>query len=168
MIFSAARSRAFCLRGSENTLVLTRLNQVQPSDAELRVMMEAGFVLREAGKFDEAETVFRGVIELLPESDVPRVALGTVELQRGRFQEAQSAFEEALRVRPGSLYARVHLAEAFLFQRRREEAEAELRDIIATDADSPHSRTARTLLDAADLICSSTEESATTGTRAGV
>ncbi len=143
--------------------MLTRLNQVRPSDAELRVMMEAGFVLREAGKFDAAETLFRGVTELIPDSDVPRVALGTVELQRGRFAEAQAACEEAVRLRPESLYARVHRAEAMLFQRRREEAEAELREIVSADPASPHSRTARALLEAADLICAQVEEGATAG-----
>ena len=134
--------------------MFTRLSQVTPTDAELRVMMESGFVLREAGKFDDAEAVFRGVMEILPDSDVPRVALGTVELQRGRFDSALAACDEALRLRPESLYARVHRAEALLFQRRREEAEAELRAVISTDADSPHSRTAHALLDAADIICS--------------
>ncbi|HVF56627.1 MAG TPA: tetratricopeptide repeat protein [Pyrinomonadaceae bacterium] len=140
------------------------MSQIQPSDAELRVMLEAGFVLREAGKLDEAEAVFRGAMELLPVSDVPRVALGTVELQRGRFPEALAACEEALRVRPESLYARVHHAEALLFQGRREEADAELQQVIAADPNSPHSRTARALIDAADLICSSGAGAATSGT----
>jgi predicted Zn-dependent protease len=130
-----------------------RLSDTRAGDEELRVVLEAGFVLREAGRLDEAEAVFRGVAELLPEADVPRVALGTVELQRGRFEEAQAACEEALRLRPESLYARVHRAEALMFRRRREEAEAELRGVIASEPDSPHSRTARALLDAADLIC---------------
>lgn len=133
-----------------------RISQIKPSDEELRVMMESGFVLREAGKLDDAESVFRGVIELLPDSDVPRVALGTVELQRGRFDLAQAAYEEALRAKPESLYARVHRAEAMLFQKQREDAEVELREIIETDPASPHSRTAQALLEAADLICSAT------------
>ncbi len=117
-------------------------------------MLEAGFVLREANRSDDAETIFRGVMELLPDSDVPHVALGTVEIQRGRFAEAQAACEEALRLNPDSLYARVHHAEAFLFQQKRGEAESELNEIIASDPESPHSRTARALLDAADLITS--------------
>ncbi len=137
-----------------------RLSHVTPSEEELRVILESGFVLREAGRLDEADAVFRGALELLPESDVPRVALGTVELQRGRFREAQAACEEALRLRPESLYARVHHAEALLFQGRRDEAEAELHEIIGTDANSPHSRTARALLEAADLICAAAEEGA--------
>ena len=135
-----------------------RLNQLQPSDEELRVVLEAGFVLREAGQLDEAEKVFRGAIALLPTSDVPHVALGTIELRRGRFRAAQAICEEALRLRPHSLYARVHRAEALLLQQRRAEAETELRAIIAADAASPHSRTARALLEAADLICESARE----------
>ncbi|HEX7314744.1 MAG TPA: tetratricopeptide repeat protein [Pyrinomonadaceae bacterium] len=139
------------------------MSQIQPSDAELRVMLEAGFVLREANRLDEAEAIFRGVAELLPASDVPRVALGTVELIRGRFAEALSVYEEALRLRPESLYARVHHAEALLFQGRREEADRELREVIAADPNSPHSRTARALLDAADVISASGADAATTG-----
>lgn len=130
-----------------------RLTHVRPSDEELRVILESGFVLREAGRLDDADAVFRGALELLPDSDVPRVALGTVELQRGRFAEAQALCEEALRARPESLYARVHRAESLLFQQRREEAEEELREVLAAEPDSPHARTARALLEAADLIC---------------
>jgi Flp pilus assembly protein TadD len=130
-----------------------RLSHVKPSDEELRVILESGFVLREAGRLDDADAVFRGALELLPESDVPRVALGTVELQRGRFAEAQTLCEEALRLRPASLYARVHRAESLLFQQHRDEAEEELREIAAAEPDSPHARTARALLEAADLIC---------------
>jgi predicted Zn-dependent protease len=131
-----------------------KLDQIKPSDQELRVILEAGFALRYARRLDEAADIFSGVTALLPESDLPRVALGTVELERGKFAEAQAACEEALRRDPQSLYARVHRAEALLFQRQRSEAEAELNSIIAADPTSPHSRTARALLEAADLICS--------------
>jgi predicted Zn-dependent protease len=125
---------------------------VQPSDQELRVMLEVGFILREASKFDEAKLLFEGVMELIPESDIPRVGLGTVELQRGNFELAQHACEEALRAKPGSLYARVHRAESLLFQKKRIEAEEELRSVILSDANSPHSRTAQALLDVAHLF----------------
>ncbi|HET6976006.1 MAG TPA: tetratricopeptide repeat protein [Pyrinomonadaceae bacterium] len=134
-----------------------KLDQVSPSDQELRVILEAGFALRYARRLDEAADIFNGVMALRPESDLPRVALGTVELERGNFAGAQAACEEALRRDPQSLYARVHRAEALLFQRQRSEAENELNSIIATDPESPHSRTARALLEAADLICAAGE-----------
>jgi tetratricopeptide (TPR) repeat protein len=129
-----------------------RLDQIKPTDEELRIILEVGFALRYAKRLDEAADVFLGVMEFLPEADVPRVAFATVELDRGKFVEAQAACEEALRLHPDSLYARVHRAEALLFQRRRVEAESELHAIIATDPESAHSRTAAALLQAADLI----------------
>jgi predicted Zn-dependent protease len=125
---------------------------VQPSDVELRVMLEVGFLLRESNRFDDAKSLFNGVAELIPDSDIPRVGLGTVELQRGNFELAQIACEDALRVKPNSLYARVHRAESLLFQKKRSEAEVELNLIIASDANSPHSRTAQALLEVAHLV----------------
>lgn len=130
-----------------------KLSHVKASDEELRVALEAGFILREMNRLDQAEEVFRGVGDLMPDADVPRVALGTIFLQRGQFAEAREIYDDVLRQQPSSLYARVHRAEAMLFQGERDVAEVELQQIIRTDQDSPHARTARTLLDAADIIC---------------
>ena len=129
-----------------------KVSDVSVTNEELRVMLETGYILREAGRFDEAEAVFRGVIEFLPESEVPHVGLGTVYLQRGEFAKAQEICAGALALEPTSIYARLHYAEALLFARERERAEAELAEIIATEPDSPHTETARALLEAADLI----------------
>ena len=115
-------------------------------------ILEAGFILRTAGRIEEAATVFQGARELLPEADVPLVAIGSLELQQGRFASAQSYCEEALRLKPDSLYARLHRAEALLMQHQQTEAEEELQTIIAADPTSPHSRTAQALLAAAHLF----------------
>lgn len=128
------------------------IREIPVSNEELRVMLESGYILREAAKFNEAEAIFRGVMEFLPDSDVPQVGLGTVFLQRGDFESAEEICEKALETNPESLYARVHHAEALLFGRRREEAESKLHEIISENPDSPHSQTAQALLDAADLI----------------
>jgi tetratricopeptide (TPR) repeat protein len=129
-----------------------KLSHIKPTDEELRVMLEVGYLLREAARFDESKAIFYGVSELIPNSEVPKVALGTVELQSGKFELAQIACEEALQLNPESLYARVHRAEALLFQHKREEAEQELLAVIEKNENSPHSRTAKALLDVADLI----------------
>ncbi len=138
--------------GQEATFAKMRFVQIQPSDDEIRVILETGFLLREASRFQESESVFLGATELIPTSDVPRVGLATVKLQSGNFELAQIACEEALKIKPNSLYARVHRAEALLFQKKREEAIEELNSIIETDESSPHSRTAQALLEVADLI----------------
>jgi predicted Zn-dependent protease len=130
-----------------------KLSEIKPRDEELRFLLETGFALRTAGRIAEAEAVFKGVHELIPRSDVPLVALSTLELQKGDPASAQKFCEEALKRQPDSLFARLHRAEALLLQQQREEAEAELRAVIAADSNSPHSATARAWLDAADLIC---------------
>src|SRR5687768_18005204 len=50
-----------------------------PYTTLFRSILEAGFALRYTRRLDEAADIFRGVTALLPESDEPRVALGTVE-----------------------------------------------------------------------------------------
>lgn len=128
------------------------VSEISISNEELRVLLETGYILREAARFDEAEKVFRGVMEFLPNSDIPQVGLGTVFLQRGDFLTAQEIYRDVLRENPASIYARVHYAEALLFSHQREEAEAELSAIIEENPDSPHSQTARALIEAADII----------------
>lgn len=129
-----------------------RLEDVKTSEEELRVMIESGLVLREAGRLDEAEKIFRGVNELVPHSDVPLVALSSIAARRGNFDEALRLCDKALQEMPESLFARVNRAEILLYQQRREEAEVELREIIEIDPQSPHSKTAEVLLDVAQMI----------------
>ena len=129
-----------------------RLQDIKAGDEELRVMIESGLVLREAGRLDEAEKIFLGVNELVPHSDVPLVALSSIAARRGNFEEALRLCDKALQEVPESLYARVNRAEILLYQQKREEAEIELREIIETYPDSPHSKTAEVLLDVAQMI----------------
>lgn len=126
--------------------------QVGTNDYELRVMLESGLVLREAGRLDEAEKVFEGVRELAPGSEVPLVVLSSLAVRRGEFDDALRLCDEALVKDPSSIFARVNRAEILLYQHKREEAENELRDIIKNSPESPHTQTAKTLLDAAQLM----------------
>lgn len=129
-----------------------RVEEIKVGEEELRVMIESGLVLREAGRLDEAEKIFEGVNELVPHSDVPLVALSSIAARRGNFERALQLCNKALQEVPESLYARVNRAEILLYQQKREEAENELREIIEADPDSPHSRTAQLLLDVARMI----------------
>lgn len=129
-----------------------KLEAVKTGEDELRVMLESGLILREAGRLDEAEKIFCGVRELAPRSDVPLVALSSIAVRRNHLDAALRLCEEALKNQPTSLYARVNRAEILLYQKKNAEAENELREIIETDPDSPHSRTAQSLLDAARVF----------------
>lgn len=128
------------------------LSEISVDAEQLRVMLETGYILREAARFDEAETVFRGVAELMPDSEVPRVGLGTVFLQRGNIDEAIAICGQAYADHPNSDYARVHYGEALLFGQQREKARTELLELIRKNPGSPHAKTAQALLDAADIV----------------
>lgn len=129
-----------------------KLEEIKVTDEELRVMLESGLILRESGRLDEAEKVFFGVRELVPESDVPLVALSSIAVRRGDFEEALRLCEEALRHAPDSIFAQVNHAEILLYQKKTDEAETELRDIIENNPDSPHRRTAQSLLEVMKMI----------------
>ena len=129
-----------------------KLEDVKASDEELRVMLESGLILREAGRLNEAEDVFRGVHELMPESDVPLVVLSSIAVRRGDFDRALRLCEDALANVPNSLFARVNHAEILLYLKKRDEAERELRDIYENSPDSPHRRTAQALLQVLETI----------------
>lgn len=140
------------------------LSEVEPTDEEVRVMLEAGVLLRDTGRLDAADAIFRGLLEVLPETAVvPRVELSSVELQRGRVAEAESLCAEALRLRPDSDYARLHYAEILLYQKKRREAERELQQLISSNPQSTHSETARTWLAALNEINGVTDTTATGG-----
>lgn len=129
-----------------------KVEAVKTDDEELRVMLESGLVLREAGRLDEAEKIFLGVREIAPQSDVPLVALSSIAARRNDFEEAMRLCEEALRAEPSSVFARVNRAEILLYQKKTQEAESQLQEIIEKNPDSPHARTAQSLLDVARMI----------------
>lgn len=126
--------------------------QVRSSDDELRVMLESSLILRQAGRFDEAETIARGVRELAPDSDVPLVVLSSLAARRGDLDEALRLSEEALNRDSTSVFAKVQHAEILLYQGKREQAETELREIIENAPASPHVHAAEALLEAARML----------------
>jgi predicted Zn-dependent protease len=129
-----------------------KVEAVRTDDEQMRVMLESGLVLREAGRLEEAEKIFAGVRELAPRSDVPLVALSSIAARRQNFDEALRLCEEALRLAPESVFARVNRAEILLYQKKRDEAESELKEIIENNPDSPHARTAQSLLDVMRMV----------------
>jgi predicted Zn-dependent protease len=133
-----------------------KLEEVKVSDEELRVMLESGLILREAGRLDEAEKIFAGVREIVPESDVPLVALSSIAVRRGDFETALRLCEEAMQNAPNSVFAQVNHAEILLYQKKYDEADRELREIIENNPDSAHKRTAESLLEVMRTISENT------------
>ena len=54
----------------------------------LKLLMETGFMATNAGRLDEAATIFGGVARARPNSAYPRIGLGCVAMGRGNYAQA--------------------------------------------------------------------------------
>jgi Flp pilus assembly protein TadD len=119
---------------------------VKPSKEEIGLLMEAGIIYRDSGKFKEALEVFRGVQVLLPKSDTVEVALGTLSFQQRDFDGAERHYRLALELNPQSAYAYAHLGEVEIFRKNKKGAEAHLKQAIKLDPRGVFGKFARSLL----------------------
>jgi tetratricopeptide (TPR) repeat protein len=106
---------------------------VAPSKEEIALLMEAGFIYRDARRFQEARDVFQGVRALAPSSEVPEVALGTVAFHEADFAAAAKHYKRALDLNPSSAYAYAHLGELSLFQKDKDAARVHLKKAVELD-----------------------------------
>jgi serine/threonine-protein kinase len=120
---------------------------VNPSREELALLVEAGVVYRDSGRFAQAREVFSGVRPLLPQSDNVVVLLGTVSFQEGDFDAAERHYREALELNPRSAYAYAHLGELYLFRKDKAAAETHLKEAVRLDPRGTHGSLARRLLE---------------------
>ena len=120
---------------------------IEPSREEIAFLMEAGVIYREAMRFTEAEEVFRGVRALVPRSEAPEVALGTVRFAMGETQKAIAHYEAAIKLNPDSAFAHAHLGEAHVFGKDRAAAKTHLDTAIRLDPRGETGAHARTLLE---------------------
>ena len=124
---------------------------VEVPQPEVALILEAGYLLMELGKWKEAQEVFGGASALVPHSDVPHIALGNLLFAQGKFQAALKAHKDALAVDPKSQLARAHVGECLLFLKKFEEGKAELEKAIAQDPGSVAATFAKSLLEAHDV-----------------
>ena len=121
---------------------------VPVSKDEVVLLLEAGYLYMDMGKWDEARDVFTGAAALLPRSEVPQLALGTLEFAQGKHDKALQAYRKAQQIAPKSGLPRAHAGEALLFMGKPAEAEKELKSAIDLEPEGDGAKLARALLDA--------------------
>ena len=126
--------------------------KLQTSSDEIALLMEVGFLCRYSRHFAEARDIFTGVQVLRPDSEIPLVALGSVDFEEGHFAKAIEGYRKALRVNPNSAYAYAHLGEAQLFQLDKESAHISLQRAISLDPKGESGKFARSLLAFAEVV----------------
>jgi tetratricopeptide (TPR) repeat protein len=123
---------------------------VDVSTDDVIFLMEAGYIYLNMGRFTEAKEIFEGVVEVRPDSDVPRVALGNVFHAQGKFLDAAKVHRETLKDIPSSARAHAGLAECLIFQKKTDQALDELKKAVELEPGSDVANYARTLMDAID------------------
>jgi tetratricopeptide (TPR) repeat protein len=121
--------------------------RVDVSQEEVIFLMEAGFIYRDAGKYQEARDVFRGVLALKPDSEIPQVAIGTTLFVEGKLDEAIATYRAALERQPESAYAYAHLGEALFMKKEFEPARESLSRAVELDPDGAYGQMARSILE---------------------
>ncbi|MBI1352771.1 MAG: tetratricopeptide repeat protein [Acidobacteria bacterium] len=119
---------------------------VRTTREDLQTLLEAGFILRAAGRLDDAQVVFQGVQALSPNLSVAEVALGTVDFERGDFARARKRYERVIEANPRDAWAYAQLGETELFDRRYAEAKTALDKAVELDPKGPQGALARRLL----------------------
>ncbi|MFQ3590557.1 MAG: tetratricopeptide repeat protein [Chloracidobacterium sp.] len=128
-----------------------------PPDHELRIVLEAGFLLRDVMRYEAAATVFQGVTALRPDLELPVLGLASVLIRQGELDRAQALCESILERSPESLHARTQQGEILIYRGQRERGEEVLRAVIADGGDSPHAVTAQALLDTVAALTEASE-----------
>ncbi len=112
------------------------------------VMLEAGYLWMDMGKFDDARDLLQGAAALMPKSEVPQLALGTLEFVQGKHDKALQAYRSAQRLAPKSGLPRAHAGEALLFLGKVNEAMKELKAALDVEPDGEGARLAQALIEA--------------------
>jgi tetratricopeptide (TPR) repeat protein len=114
------------------------------------ILLEAGYIWLDMGKFDKAKDVFAGAAVLMPKSEVPQLALGALEFAQGRHDKALQSYRAAQRLAPGASLPRAHAGEALLFMGKVPEATKELKAAMDLEPESDGARLAQALMQAKD------------------
>ena len=113
-------------------LLSLSLGYMEPSRTLIRHEAAQGlsnraYVLRSAGRLDDAEALVREALRLEPSTSVAHLNLGWILEARGRESEAVAAYLEALRLEPGRAEAAANLAALLIRRGRPEDAVGHLR-----------------------------------------
>jgi tetratricopeptide (TPR) repeat protein len=122
------------------------MQHLEVTQEEILFLMEAGLIYRDAGKYKEACDIFRGVMQLRPDSEVPYIAIGSTLSTEGQFEAAINYYQLALEKCPTSAYAYAQWGEALFMQKELSAAQEKLAYAIELDPDGPYGKMAKSLL----------------------
>src|SRR4051812_30712843 len=121
---------------------------VPTSRSDAMLLLEAGYLWMDLGKFDKAKDIFAGAAQLMPKSEVPQLALGTLEFAQGHHEKALQSYRSAQKLAPRSALPRAHAGEVLLFMGKTAEALKELKAAQDVEPQGDGAKLAAALIDA--------------------
>lgn len=119
---------------------------VSMSKQQAMLMLEAAYLWMDLGKFDNARELLSGATLLMPKSEVPQLALGSLEFNQGHFDKALQVFRRAQQLAPRASLPRAHCGETLLFLGKVNEAMKELKSALELEPKSDGARFAEALI----------------------
>ena len=111
------------------------LQQAEVSDAASSEV-ERGLALLRQGNLEEAESIYRAILQVSPDQSEALHLLGVVQAQRQRLPEAAELIGRALELDPDNRAAHVNLGNVFKALRRNEDALVSYDRALLLDCDS--------------------------------
>jgi predicted Zn-dependent protease len=136
---------------------------------EMLQMALIGFKMYEQGRYDEAKSIFMGLISLAPDEAYFQLALGSIHLAQDDLDGAERYFTTAIRKNPKEITSYVNRGEVYLRQGMLLEAAADLTTAVKLDptGKDPLTHRARILAAAAVQAVQGPKSSASAAAEAG-
>ncbi len=125
-----------------NLLEFAQAKQFADAEKRAQPAVTEGAGLLKAGRLDDAEAVFRSVLEFHPASAVARYSLATIHYARGEHAQATEELLKVLELYPGNVDARYSLAIVHSKLGEYEQAALQLREVLRHAPDHERARTA--------------------------
>lgn len=103
---------------------------------EMHAIMDAAVGHHQAGRLDEAESLYRSVIEKVPEQPDALHLLGVVHLQKGENSTAEELIRKAINLSPDNAEYHNNLGNVLYGKGKPDEAEESFREALRLDANS--------------------------------
>ena len=119
------------------SLALAATPQLANAQTNIKQLYQQGNAARSAGKYSQAEEIWRKVLQLNPNDAQAHYNLGQALNRQNKLDAAIAAYRKAIQINPKYYYAHNGLGNALYYQKKLEEAIAAYQKAIKIDSSNP-------------------------------
>jgi Tfp pilus assembly protein PilF len=111
------------------------MSTIAPQPAALEAALQQALAHQRAGRLPEAERLYRGILQALPDHPGISNNLGLVLKDQGKLEEAAATFRRVLALKPGDALGHCNLGNVLRLQGKLDDATASYRRAVALRPD---------------------------------